>query len=145
MKSRLILESVSFNRATIDDEIKYVSSVDTDLVSVNSVSITDSCPETAILSANINLKIANDAIKLPGSVYIHLLGQSGTYLGRNRENTHMGFYTKYVVSDTDRTTYKFINEFGGVIPPDIKSISATIEYISKGILSGLIKIHNNVI
>ena len=145
MKSRVILESVSFNRAMIEDEIKYVSSVDTELVSVHSVTISDSCPETAIMSANVSLKVSNDAVKLPDNVYIHFLGQSGTYLGRNRDDTHMGFYTKYVVSDTDRTTYKFINEFGGVIPPDIKSISATIEHISKGILSGLIKIHNNVI
>lgn len=145
MKSRLILESVSFNRASIEAEIKYVSSVDTDIVTVNSVNLCDSCPDTAILSANVTIKESNDSVRIPDTLYIHLLGQSGTYLGRNREDTHMGFYTKYVVSDTDRTTYKFINEFGGVIPPDIKSISATIEYISKGILSGLIKIHNNVI
>ena len=81
MKSRLILESVSFNRASIEAEIKYVSSVDTDIVTVNSVNLCDSCPDTAILSANVTIKESNDSVRIPDTLYIHLLGQSGTYLG----------------------------------------------------------------
>lgn len=144
MKALVILESVSFDRSKMDDEVEYVKNVDTDLISVNSATMTDCCDETAIISADVNINTEGTSVVLPDPVYVHLLGQCGTYLGRSRDEENMGFYTKYVVTDSDRTTYEFIRDNGTTVPPDTRSMIALMEHIAKGIISGITKVHLNL-